>query len=62
MTDIKAKLLKFGAKQKNEEILTSISVRKDDVRKAYEILKKMGIHMSMKDFFTFAINHIQGGK
>jgi hypothetical protein len=62
MTDIKAKILKFGGKQKTDELLTTIQVRKGDVAKTYELLKDMGVSMTMKDFYTFALNYIKGGK
>jgi hypothetical protein len=55
-------ILQFGGKQKKEEVLTTIQVRKDDVAKTYEFLKDIGISMTMKDFYTFALNHIKGVK
>jgi hypothetical protein len=62
MSNIKSKILQFGGKQKQEEVLTTIQVRKDDVAKTYEFLKDIGISMTMKDFYTFALNHIKGVK
>ena len=62
MSNIKSKILQFGGKQKQEELLTTIQVRKGDVAKTYEFLKDIGISMTMKDFYTFGINHIKGGK
>ena len=62
MTDIKAKIRKVGGKQKTDGLLTTIQVRKCDVAKTYELLKDMGVSMTMKDFYTFALNYIKGGK
>ena len=44
MSNIKAKILQFGGKQKQEELLTTIQVRKGDVAKTYEFLKVRNIY------------------
>lgn len=62
MTDIKAKILQFGGKQKSDEDYTTIKVRRADVSKIRDKLKDMQLHMTLTDAFTFAVNHTFGGK
>ena len=62
MTDIKARILKFGGKQTTTEMYTTIKVRKKDVVKIRETLKQMGLSMTVTDAFTFAVNNTFGGK
>jgi hypothetical protein len=63
MSSIKSKILQFGGKQKQEEVLTTIQVRKDDVAKTYEFLKEIGISMTDERFLhDLQLNHIKGVK
>ena len=62
MTDIKSKILQFGGKEKNQELLTTVQVRKKSTQRLREELKKRNLAVSFKDAFDFLLNHAFGGK
>jgi hypothetical protein len=62
MTDIKAKILNFGARLKSDEQYSTARVRPSDIKTIKDYLVKKGLSMTTTDAITFAVQVTYGGK